>query len=188
MNFMHKKLKDNWERFAVIEGNYRYHLTRDCSESPLEILEPDQTGAVPFLLAVMVNPSTADHLIDDRTVEKLMPFTLRHGYKRLEVVNLFAYRDKDLKKMFEALTPEGPENKKWLNNRAKLADKVLLAWGNEAHATPAASDFINYLELSGMSKRLYCFQRNKNASPTHPSRHMTHKSNLLAFENSHEPI
>jgi hypothetical protein len=59
-------------------GTFRYRLGRRWSDGP----------TVAF---VLLNPSTADEVVDDPTVRRCIRFSERDGYGGLEVVNLYAY-------------------------------------------------------------------------------------------------
>ena len=64
-------------------GSYRYTLTRDLGLA----MKPKRP-----CLFVMLNPSTADALMDDRTIRRCKGFATREGCTSLTVVNLFAFR------------------------------------------------------------------------------------------------
>ena len=60
---------------AVITGNYRYLLWRECNTS---------NKTVSF---IMLNPSRADAGVNDPTITRCINFAQSWGYGRLEVVN-----------------------------------------------------------------------------------------------------
>jgi hypothetical protein len=104
-------------------GKYRYHLARDWSE-----------GEVPrSLLFVMLNPSTADAHVDDRTIGRCVGFALAERYTRVDVVNLFAYRTPHpsaLKTQWEfGVDVVGPDNDNSIRHYVTLASGVVVAWG-----------------------------------------------------------
>ena len=104
---------------AVISpcGLYRYRLERDGAPAT-------STTAV-----IMVNPSTADAANDDATIRKLRGFGSRHGWGRIIVGNLFAFRATDVRELAHAIDPIGPENDHHLLQIAADADRVIFAWG-----------------------------------------------------------
>ncbi len=73
-------------RSAVIseDGKYRYHLRRQL---------PNLGSRVATF--IMLNPSVADHLVDDPTIRKCLGFCRRWGCGELQVVNLFGVRATD---------------------------------------------------------------------------------------------
>jgi hypothetical protein len=103
---------------AVISecGLYRYRLER-------ESLGDGQTAVI------MVNPSTADAVTDDATIRKLRGFGERHGWGRIIVGNLFAYRATDVRDLAHVADPIGPENDQHLLRIAAEADQAIFAWG-----------------------------------------------------------
>lgn len=97
-------------------GNYRYRLERSG---------PGR-GATAI---VMVNPSTADAETDDATIRKLRGFGERHGWGRLIVGNLFAWRATDVRELGRVGDPVGPDNDRHLAEIFADADRAVLAWG-----------------------------------------------------------
>lgn len=101
-----------------LDGKYRYRLERQC---------PGEGKTV----VIMVNPSTADHLIDDHTIRKLRGFGERRLWGRIIVGNLFAYRATDVRALGMVEDPVGPDNDDCLRQMFKEADdRVILAWGS----------------------------------------------------------
>lgn len=98
-------------------GRYRYLLTRTL---------PTGRGVCLF---VMLNPSTADHTIDDQTIRQCLGFTETWGYRRLEVVNLFAWRATMPRDMYAAIDPIGPDGDEWILRAARSANLIVCAWG-----------------------------------------------------------
>lgn len=106
-------------------GLYRYWLWRKWS---------DGGKRVTF---VMLNPSTADALMDDPTIRKCVGFAKRLGFDELFVVNLFAYRATEPKELQRVgwRIAEGPANDNHTATACMLASLVIAAWG--------ATDFRN---------------------------------------------
>jgi hypothetical protein len=98
-------------------GRYRYLLTRTLA-----------TGAGTCLF-VMLNPSTADHAVDDQTIRQCIGFTAAWGFRRLEVVNLFAWRATLPWDMLAAIDPIGPSGDDWILRAARDAGRIVCAWG-----------------------------------------------------------
>ena len=98
------------------DGVYRYSLRRAWGIG----------GSVCF---VMLNPSIADATHDDPTIRKCIGFAKRWGYSVLEVVNLFALRSTDPKKLQAVDRPIGPLNDGYIEEAASRADRIVAAWG-----------------------------------------------------------
>ena len=99
-------------------GQYRYSLWRRIAERG------------PTILFVGLNPSTADHEVDDPTIKAMCEFARRWGYALILVGNLFAYRAMDPKKLKEVSDPIGPENEVKLAELRSRADMCVACWGN----------------------------------------------------------
>jgi len=104
---------------ALIVGDYRYLLWRS-----FDSLLPGKTIAW-----VMLNPSTADETNPDPTLTRCVNYAKAWGYGRLEVVNLFALRDKDPTQLLYREDPVGPDNDAYLRRAVARAPTVVCAWG-----------------------------------------------------------
>jgi hypothetical protein len=78
---------------------------------------------------IMLNPSTADARMDDPTIRKVTGFTRRLGHSGFIVVNLFAYRATDPKKLREIGDPVGRQNANMLRAALGYSDTRIAAWG-----------------------------------------------------------
>ena len=96
---------------------YRYTLKRVWDETK------------PMVMWLMMNPSVATELGDDRTVAKCQRYARAWGYGGIFVGNSFAYRCTDQKRLLEVDDPIGPDNDRHLLEMAKAADLVVLAYG-----------------------------------------------------------
>ncbi len=96
---------------------YRYGLRRTWAASG------------PTILYVMLNPSTADELRNDPTIERCERRARQLGFGTMSIANLFAYRATQPKDLKRAKTPIGPENDALLQEWHGQADMTLAAWG-----------------------------------------------------------
>lgn len=96
---------------------YRYELTR--------VWDPS-AGKVLF---VMLNPSTADEIRNDPTVERCERRARALGFGAFRVCNIFAYRATDPRDMRAATDPVGPENDGAILRSCAWADDIICAWG-----------------------------------------------------------
>ena len=99
-------------------SRYRYLLTRG----------PDDARA--HVVFVMLNPSVADQVRDDPTIRRVIGFARRLGFARLSVVNLFAMRTTDPRRLYRARDPVGPDNDAAIRAAVADATLVIAAWGN----------------------------------------------------------
>src|SRR5579875_1634645 len=111
--------------FGGVAKEYRYRLCRTWDETR------------PHAMFVMMNPSTADPLVDDPTVAKCGRYARAWGYGGLHVGNTFAYRATDKKRLRRIPDPVGPDNDRHLIAMAKEAALVVFAYGQPGHRTLA---------------------------------------------------
>jgi hypothetical protein len=144
------------EKFAVLSdcGKYRYFLARLLSE-------PDEQHQRKVLF-IMLNPSVADHLIDDPTIRRCMSFARREGAFYMGVVNLYALRATDPKILQNHVDPHGPENWRFVLGIIKQYDLVIAAWGANKAANCVLARRIKD------SPGLKCLGKTKDGSPRHP--------------------
>ena len=144
-------------------SNHRYTLHRSWMGNG---------GVVNF---IMLNPSTADEVTDDATVRRCVGFAKRWGYCGLVVTNLFAYRATDPKVLKALLRTEGgfrlaigEENASHLDREAKMAHRIVCAWGDNCdEVMPGrAADVTLMLGIYD----LYCIRLSKRGNPVHPVR------------------
>lgn len=130
--------------------HYRYALWRVWDE------------AGPYVAIIGLNPSTADEVQNDPTINRCISFARSWGYGGVCVVNLFAFRATVPADMMRVKDPIGPETDKWLVEISSSAGAVVAAWGNDGA----------YLGRSSAVKRmipgLYALKINKSGEPAHP--------------------
>jgi hypothetical protein len=103
---------------------YRYTLWRDLGGLAGE----------GYAMFIGLNPSTADEVNNDQTIERCMSFAKSWGYGALCMTNLFAFRATKPVEMIAAADPVGPDNDLHLIDLARGAGIVVAAWGtNGAH-------------------------------------------------------
>lgn len=160
------------ERDAIISGcsTYRYSLWRRWSSGP--------TAAF-----IMLNPSTADALIDDPTIRKCIGFAVRWGMGGIVVGNLFAFRATKPEDMKRACAPVGPSNWESLqeictsaagrvtisfgqNMTTERAGKVVCAWGVNGSHQGQDKKFLE--ACAGWGVKPYALKLTKHGAPQHP--------------------
>lgn len=121
-------------------------------------------GTAGVLLYIMLNPSTADNNIDDRTIESCKRLAINNKYHSFWVGNLYAVRSTDPKFLFGlgANDAKGPDNDQALKGMIAMADDIVVAWGKPGgQGTPNIKRLLSGLEL-------LCIDLNKDGSPKHP--------------------
>lgn len=144
------------EKFAHLspDGVYRYRLHRVW-------------GPGKRVTFVMLNPSTADHQLDDPTIVRCRNFAKGWGYDGLNVVNLYAFRATQPSDMLAAADPVGPDNDGHLAAAAMFAamheEPIVGAWGANAGLDRVAE----VMAIPHMN-RLQCLAITKDGQPRHP--------------------
>ena len=143
-------------RFSA-DRRYRYQLTRRVGFG-------DRTVA--FL---MLNPSTADEVVNDRTVRRCINYANAWGYGWLIVTNVSPLRATDPREMLAA-GPE-PEEVRRENDRAileaaSIAELVVAAYGVDGAAEGRDERAVSLLTDAGVT--VMCLGLTKEGSPRHP--------------------
>jgi hypothetical protein len=144
-------------------SEYRYNLTRDLGE-----------GRDAVLVWVMLNPSTADETLDDPTIRRVKSFTAREGYRKLEVVNLFALRSTDPGGLLSHPDPRGPDNKLAIRGALGRAGGIVLAWGSwwDTQSRRSRGGGLPRLNVEGMAGEYgltpMCLGKTLAGQPRHP--------------------
>ncbi len=134
-------------------GDYRYLLWREWSKG---------NGAI---LWIMLNPSTADHLgNNDPTIERCERRSTAWGYRRMEVVNLFALRSPKPAALRRATDPVGPGNDAHVRRASEGANLILCAWGAHGAVNGRAAAIRALLA----NRRLSCLGITRSGEPAHP--------------------
>lgn len=98
---------------------YRYELTR--------VWNPVQTPRMAHFC--MLNPSTADHVENDATVERCRRRADMLGYDGLIVTNIFAWRSTDPAALYSCQDPIGPENDGFIRGASYGTAITICGWG-----------------------------------------------------------
>ncbi|MBB1498714.1 DUF1643 domain-containing protein [Paracoccus sp. MC1862] len=104
---------------------YRYALTRAWD------------AALPRLVWVMLNPSTADERRNDPTIARCEARSRAMGCGAYRIVNLYAFRATYPKDLRTAVDPVGEGNDAALQDAAAWARRVICGWGMHAAPDPA---------------------------------------------------
>ena len=133
---------------------YRYQLER-CWHS-----RPARNSTVAF---IGLNPSTADANQDDPTIRKCMAYAKAWQFKKLIMVNLFAWRSTEPGELLLAKNPVGSHNDEHLDEAVSSSALVVACWGE--HGTiMGRSDALR----ARYQRRLMCLRTNLSGEPTHP--------------------
>lgn len=144
---------------------YRYRLWRSWS------------GGVGTLNFLMLNPSTADEVENDPTVERCERRARAWGYQKLIVTNLFAFRSTSPHELKQQADPVGPCNDAAILEAAGEASQVICAWG-EHGAHLGRADAVRTL----LARRpLWALRVNSGGEPSHPL-YLPYELNMIPYE------
>lgn len=133
---------------------YRYLLWRVWDE------------AKPSAVFLMLNPSTADEIDNDPTVERCQRRVHALGYGTLRVVNIFAYRSTDPAPLYDQEDPVGPHNDASILQAAKDAGIVICGWGANGSLMNRGHTVLKLLQDHGITP--HYLELNMDGSPRHP--------------------
>jgi len=133
---------------------YRYKLWRVWDKSK---------GICMFL---MLNPSTADELQNDPTVERCERRARSMGYGGLVVCNLFAFRATQPADMKAQDDPVGPDNDAVIIEESRGAAMIVCAWGNHGIHRNRSERVRAILGLHNIT--LHALNISKSGEPAHP--------------------
>jgi hypothetical protein len=138
-------------------GAFRYTLSRVWDR------------ALPPLLFVMLNPSTADAQTDDPTIRRCIGFAERLGFGAAHVVNVFAYRATDPRELARVGWPQGDRNEfEVLCSAAEVVKRdgaIVAAWGAHARGRPETGRV--YRTLAAVAP-VFALRLLRDGTPAHP--------------------
>lgn len=135
-------------------STYRYQLHRRWAS---------EGGAVLWL---MLNPSTADAVRNDPTVERCERRARAWGFGGLWVGNVFAYRSTDPAALYCTPDPVGEDNDRHLVFMARQARMVVCAWGQHGKFRDRAATVVRLLRANGVP--LHSLKLTGSGQPSHP--------------------
>lgn len=115
---------------------------------------------------LMLNPSTADEVKNDPTVERCERRARSMGAGGLFVLNIFALRSTDPKALYSADDPVGEGNDASILNWCFSVSMVICAWGKHGNFKNRGAFVISLLKKSGIKP--FCLALNKDGTPKHP--------------------
>lgn len=135
-------------------GEYRWWLTRRWNQksSPLAFL--------------MLNPSTADMMVDDPTIRRCMGFAEGFGYGGIIVINLYGLRSPSPDVLWQHQDPIGSANDNAIRHIVARGHDVVCAWG--ANAPQQRVDYVLKMMRAKKEPQLYCLGKTKAGAPKHP--------------------
>ncbi len=135
---------------------YRYSLSRIWDREKENVL------------FIMLNPSTADAYKLDPTIKRCEGFAKEWGYGAIHIVNLFAIRATDPKKMISHPDPIGNRNDTHIIGSARAAHLIIAAWGNNPNKTRFKKRAEHIIDKITEWRDIHCLTITKDGEPSHP--------------------
>lgn len=132
---------------------YRYRLWRQWGEQPPAVF-------------VMLNPSTADEIDNDPTVERCERRARAMGYGGLRVANIFALRSTDPQALYGHADPVGQQNDSAILESVSGAGIVVCAWGGHGNLNGRGDAVLHLLRAAGIEPHF--LKLNGDGTPRHP--------------------
>lgn len=133
---------------------YRYKLWRIWDTS------------LPPAVFVMLNPSTADEIDNDPTVERCERRARSMGFGGLRVANIFALRSTYPEALYETSDPVGTENDLAIRESIADAGLVVCAWGGHGKLNGRGEAVLKLIREAGHMP--HYLKLNKDGTPKHP--------------------
>jgi hypothetical protein len=149
-----KEMSDVGSAIFSKDRRYRYQLTRFWAKEGERIVW------------IMLNPSVANASENDPTITRCVGFSKSFGAASMVVVNLFALRATNPKKLLEKPAESvGPDNARILSETLQDASRVVAAWGALSSKLWAASlPSREVIRKNGV----HCLGKTKSGAPRHP--------------------
>lgn len=145
--------------WAVFDATYRhrYALARVWGELGADL-------GVDACMFLLLNPSTADERILDRTLARCRDYALRWGYGGMLVANVCSFRSTSPTALRRPETWEkAAENARAIDVLAGMSETIVCGWGACPSVTQARVP-----DLVAHADKLKALQVNTNGSPSHP--------------------
>jgi hypothetical protein len=154
----HKTLFQQSEAHFSYCEKYRYWLRRDwdLSKAPISFL--------------MLNPSTADEVDNDPTIERCQRRAITMGFGSMIIVNLFPFRMTDSKQLnkVDNLLGKAAQADGAILRAVGISNMTVCGWGKHPLAAPRAQHVMALLKQVGLQNKVMCLQLNADNSPQHP--------------------
>lgn len=143
--------------FSACE-KYRYRLTRTWQES------------LPGIAFLMLNPSTADEMYNDPTIERCQRRAVEYGYGKMVIINLFPYRETDsqLLTSIPDLYGDIDTTNQHILDVVRECQQTIAGWGSHPMAMARAREIYQLLAGHGLSNKIFALDVNADGNPKHP--------------------
>lgn len=151
--------------------NEKVEVEFDESERHRFKLTCSWTEELPRCLFIMLNPSSADLEVCDRTLDRCIKIAKNNDFGSISVVNLFSYRTPNPVELLAVEEKSLFTNLEVVKKSIDEAELIIAAWGEQGVWFNGCYPILKYIEDT--SKKLYCLDENRYGWPRHPSRMKT---------------
>jgi hypothetical protein len=145
----------------------------------------------PWLVVIMLNPSTADAWKNDPTVRRCIARAMSGEYLGVIVLNVFALRSTDPKALYSAADPIGPDNDAFIKRVLSMIEDardpldpkptVVVAWGTHGDLKNRDRDVMAILRAHHPRSVYSIGPLTKDGFPRHPL-YLRSTLPLIAYE------
>ncbi|WP_172675302.1 DUF1643 domain-containing protein [Virgibacillus halodenitrificans] len=129
---------------------FRYSLTRTWDKN------------LKKAIIIMLNPSIANTMKNDLSINRCLNFCIDNQYGSLEVVNLYAFIEIDSSKLKAKQEFIGKDNDYYLQKAVDSAETIIVAWGSDKeYKTRKREVWDGFLN----NKNVYYFEDGSNRTP-----------------------
>jgi hypothetical protein len=116
----------------------------------------------------MLNPSTADAINNDPTIERCQRRAMMNGYGGIIIANIFAYRSTDPRELKKVKNPVGLHNDLMILRAFSDCETVICGWGKHGSLWGRGEEVLRILTERLGNNRIRALKINKDGSPAHP--------------------
>jgi hypothetical protein len=127
-------------------------------------------GPKSFVAFICLNPSTADEIQNDPTVQRCLSFAQRWGFGGLIMLNIFALRSTDPQGLYDHPDPVGPMNDHYIVETVRRYEvtQVIAAWGNHGDFKGRGDEVKRLVNEDGAMRLYHLGEFTKKGQPRHP--------------------
>ncbi len=118
----------------------------------------------------MLNPSTADEVDNDPTIERCQRRAITMGYGSMIIVNLFPFRMTDSTQLntVDNLLGDAGEADNCILRAVQVSEMTVCGWGKHPLAASRGQAVLLLLKSANLQDKVKCLQLNADNSPQHP--------------------
>ena len=118
----------------------------------------------------MLNPSTANEVENDPTIERCQRRAIAMGYGSMIIVNLFPFRMTNSTQLntVNDLLGDTLEAVNCILRAVQASAMTVCGWGKHPLAAPRGQAVLSLLKNANLQDKVKCLQLNADNSPQHP--------------------